>query len=324
MAARKTAIFGLILGLSLAQGPSFAESEAERRAKVAVRVGSRSMTVGELEDRLAGIPPLQQATLGATRSEIVHAYVDQVVVRELLLAEGADKEGLSKKAPTSFQLKRALSTATLRAAHAPIPSANAIPMADVQKYYDDNRSRFDAPERINIWRILCKTQDEAQKVLDDAKRTPTIAKYNDLAREHSLDKATNMRGGNLGFVGPDGTSNEAGLKVDPALVRAVVPLKDGEFAPQPVKEGDAFAVLWRRATVPPSKRTVEEAAAQIRSTLYRERIEGIEKKLIDDLRAKKVSNVDASKLGMIVLPAFDAGVNLPRTVPSAGSSAPRP
>jgi peptidyl-prolyl cis-trans isomerase C len=322
VAARKRAFFGLILGLSLAQAPLHAESDAERRAKVAVRVGSRAVTVGELEDRLAGIPPFQQATLGATRSEIVHAYVDQVILRDLLLAAGAEKNGLADKAPTSFQLKRALSTATLRASHAALPSANAIPMADVQKYYDDNRARFDAPERINIWRILCKTQDEAQKVLDEAKHAPTIAKYNDLAREHSLDKATNMRGGNLGFVSPDGTSNEAGLKVDPALIRAVSGLKDGEFAPRPVQEGDAFAVVWRRATVPPSKRTVEEASAQIRSTLYRERIEGIEKKLIDDLRAKKVSNVDASKLGMIVLPAFDAGINLPRTVPSA-SAAPK-
>jgi peptidyl-prolyl cis-trans isomerase C len=320
VATRRVLFFGLILGLCLAEAPSSAQTEAERRAKVAVRVGSRSVTVGELEDHLAGIPPIQQATLGASRAEIVRAYVDQVVVHDLMLAAGADERGLAKLQPTKAQVQRSLSTATLRASHAPLPSANAIPMADVQKYYDENRIRFDAPERINLWRILCKTQDEAQKVLDNAKRTPTIANYNDLAREHSVDKATNLRGGNLGFVGPDGKSNEAGLEVDPALIRAVAGLKDGEFAPRPVQERDLFAVVWRRATVPASKRTLEEATPQIRSTLYRERIEAIEKNLIADLRKKKVSNVDTSKLGMIVLPAFDAGVNLPRTVPSSRSS----
>ncbi|NVL83695.1 hypothetical protein HWN75_26335, partial [Escherichia coli] len=84
------------------------------------------------------------------------------------------------------------------------PSAAAVPMEDVRRYYDENRSRFDSPERINLWRILCKTREEAATVLESAKREPTIAKYNDLARDHSIDKATNLRGGNLGFVGPDG------------------------------------------------------------------------------------------------------------------------
>jgi peptidyl-prolyl cis-trans isomerase C len=287
---------------------------------VAVRVGSRTVTVGEIEDRLGSMPPFQQATLGASREAIVHAYVELVIVHDLLLAAGADERKLGDKEPTRFQLKRAKSTATLRAAHAPFPSAAAIPMTDVQKYYDDNRARFDAPERINIWRILCKTSAEAQQVLETAKRTPTIASYNDLAREHSLDKATNLRGGNLGFVSPDGTSNEAGLKVDPVLVKAVQGVKDGDFAPQPVAEGEAFAVVWRRATVPPSRRSLDDASSQIRSMLYRERVEAAEKKLIDDLRAKNVSNVDASKLGMIVLPPFDAGVNLPRSTPSAPSA----
>jgi peptidyl-prolyl cis-trans isomerase C len=317
---RRTAFLGLIVGLALVGAPSRAESDAARRAVVAVRVGDRTLTVGELEDRFAGIPPFQQATLGATRNAVVHAYVEQVVVHDLLLTAGAEQRGLAEREPTRSLVRRALSTATLRASHAPYPSANAIPMEDVQRYYDENRARFDAPERINVWRILCKSDAEAQEVLGAAKRTPTIANYNDLARVHSLDKATNLRGGNLGFIAPDGNSNEAGLRVDPALVKSVHGLKDGEFAPRPVPEGDGFAVVWRRATVPPSKRTVEEAAAQIRSTLYRERIEAAEKKLVDDLRARKVSNVDASKLGMIVLPAFDAGVNLPRSAPSSSAT----
>jgi peptidyl-prolyl cis-trans isomerase C len=296
-----------------------------RREKVAVRVGRHTVTVGELEDRLANIPPFQITSLGASRDEIVRAYVDQVVVRDLLLASGAEERGLPKEEPTRYLLARARSSATLRAAHKALPSMAAVPLADVQKYYDENRVRFDSPERVNLWRILCKTRDEAASVLDAAKRDLTVAKYNDLAREHSIDKATNLRGGNLGFVSPDGTSNEAGLKVDPALVTAVKAVKDGELVPEPVAEGSAFAVVWRRATVPPSRRTVEEASAQIRATIYRERIEGIDKKLIEDLRARKVKDVHYDKLSMIDLGAFDAGaLKLPRGTPwpvaSPGSS----
>jgi peptidyl-prolyl cis-trans isomerase C len=293
--------------------------DAARRARVALTVGDRKVTVGEIEDHLAGIPPYQLATFGASREAIARAYVDQVLVRDLVLAAGAEQRGLDKELPTSQLLSRALSSATLRKTRTAYPSAAAIPIEDVRRYYDENRSRFDSPERINLWRILCKTRDEATTVLDVARREPTIAKYNDLAREHSLDKATNLRGGNLGFVGPDGASNEAGVKVDPALVKAAQTVKDGELVAQPVPEGTSFAVVWRRGTVPANKRTVEESSAQIRAALFRERTEAGEKKLIDELRAN-VKEVNAGLLGIVELRPFDAGLGTPRA--PAGSAPP--
>lgn len=288
-----------------------------RRAAVALRVAERTVTVGELEDRLAGIPPFQLVTFGVSRDEIVKAYVDQILVRDLLLAAGAEKRGLAKDVPTRHQLDRALSNATLRKAHAQYPSAAAIPLDDVKKYYEENRIRFDSPERVNVWRILVKSRAEADAVLETAKKDPTPQKWNDLAREKSLDKATNLRGGNLGFLAPDGTSNEAGFKVDPEIVKAAQTVKDGEFVTSPVAEGPNFAVVWRRATVAPNKRTLEESTAQIRAALYRERTEGSEKALIDGLRAKNLKEKNESLLGIIELRPFDAGLSLPRSSASA-------
>lgn len=292
-----------------------AGADAERRAKVAVRVGDTAVTVGELEDRLAAIPPFQLRTFGDSHDAIVRKYIDDVIVRDLLLGAGAEQRGLAKELPWEHQLQRARSSATLRALRKDTPPPNAIPMEDVKKFYEENRSRFDSPERVNLWRILCKTREEAETVLAAAKREPTIAKYNDLAREHSIDKATNFRGGNLGFLAADGTSNEAGLKVDPALVQAASAVKDGEFVPQPVPEAGGFAVVWRRATVPANKRTLEESAAQIRTTIYRERTEGAEKQLMTDLRARNVKEVNYDLLKIIELGATDAGLTIPRSTP---------
>lgn len=280
-----------------------------------MKVGDRVVTVGELEDRLAGIPPFQLATFGGSRDEVVHAYVDQVLVRDLLLAEGAKVRGLDKKEPTVHRLARTKSSATLRAFRKELPSAAAIPEADVRAYYEEHRSRFDTPERVNLWRILCKTESDAQRVLDDAMHEPTIAHYKDLARDHSIDEATKYRSGNLGFVTADGVSNQAGLKVDPALVKAASSVKDGAFVMHPVAEGENFAVVWRRATVAPSKRSLEDATPEIRATLFRERTESFEKKQIEALRQANVRDVDPSLLGLIVLPAFDPTTGATKTVP---------
>ncbi len=295
-----------------------------RRARVAVRVGELSMTVGEIEDQLAEIPSFQRRLFGASAEAQVKGYVEQVAVRDLLLAEAARQKDLASSLPTAQMLRRSRSSATLRALRRQLPSPAAIPAEDVQKFYDENRSRFDSPERIHLWRVLAKTKDEAEAVLAAAKKEPTTAKWNELAREHSLDKATNLRGGSLGFVAPDGASNEAGVVVDPALVRAAAAVKDGELVPQPVPEREYFAVVWRRGTVAASKRTVEEATAQIRTTLFRERTESAEKRLVASLRAAHVRDVNADLLGLIDLGAMDAGLMAPRVRGSAPATAGSP
>ena len=299
-------------------GAAHDSNDAARRAAVAIKVGSRAVTVGELEDRLAEIPPFQAAIFGASRDEIVKAFVEQVFVRDLVLGASAEVRKLDETLPTKHLLLRARSTATLRALrNGDLASPAAIPIEDVTKYYEENRSRFDSPERVNLWRILCKTREEAETVLAAAKRDLSIPTYSDLARTHSIDKATNFRSGNLGFLDPDGTSNEAGVKVDAALLRAAASVKDGELVAKPVAEGANFAVVWRRVTVPATRRSVEDAAPQIRATLYLERTEAREKKLIDELRAKHVRDVNAELLKIIEIPAFDAGISLPRSIPQA-------
>jgi len=303
--------------LALLTVPAHAQTDQDRRAKVVARVGSTAITVGELEDRLAAIPPFQLMTFGSSREAIVKKYLEEPLIRDLLLAEGAKQKGLDKEEPWNHQLKRALSSATLREARKANPSAAAIPMEDVKKFYEENRARFDSPERVNVWRILCKSRDEADTVLAAAKKEPTIQKYTDLAREHSIDKATNLRGGNLGFLDADGKSNEAGVAVDPAIVTAAHTVKDGEFVASPIPEAGGFAVVWRRATVPANKRSVDESAAQIRATLFRERTEKAEKDLIADLRKKNLKEVNVDLLKIVELGATDASLSIPRSPPKS-------
>lgn len=309
---------GTVTAASAAPSPSDASSEAARRARVVLTVGARTVTVGELEDHLAGIAPFQLETFGATREAIARAYVERVLVRDLVLAAGAEERRLPEIPPTKQLLERARSSATLRRTRAAIPVAAAIPEADVRKFYEDNRARFDSPERIHLWRILCATEADAKAVLEAVKADATTARFTELARDKSIDKATNLRGGNLGFLGPDGASNEAGVKVDAALVRASRAVKDGELVPTPVVEGENFAVVWRRGTVPATLRTLEEASAQIRATIYRERTDRADKELLKRLREENVKELHEELLGIVELRPFDAGLTLPR------GSTPRP
>jgi peptidyl-prolyl cis-trans isomerase C len=305
--AMMAAVFCVSFATTLVAGPlTYADdasapapdptAEAARRAAKVATIGDRVITVGELEDRLAALPPFQRATFGSDPATARRAFLEQILVPEGLLALGAAAQKLDQTPPTSYDVERAVSSATLRSIRRKLGPESAIPASDVQAYYDAHRDRYDTPERIQIWRILCKTQDEAQTVLAAAQKSLDIKTFGDLARDHSLDKASNLRAGNLGFLTPDGTSNEPGLKLDPVVVKAASSVKDGQLVPSPVPEGDAFAVVWRHGTIPANKRSVDDVAAQIRDAIWKDRVKAETDKLVASLRAAHLKDLNEGNL----------------------------
>jgi peptidyl-prolyl cis-trans isomerase C len=291
-------------------GSRAAESGGEtatsaRRAQIVARVGSRTVTVGELEDRIAAMPPFQRSTFGSTPDAVRHRFLMEVALPEALLSLAAAETRVEQQPPTSYRLERARSTATVRAIRRQIEEGASIGMDEVRSYYQGNLARYETPERIQVWRILCKTREEAQAVLAACKNDPTPKAFSDLAREHSQDKGTYLRGGNLGFVASDGTSAEPGLRVDPVVMRAVSTLRDGDLAPQPVAEGEYFSVVWRRGTLPAVHRRLDEVASQIRSTLRKNRVKDETDKLIAALRTAKLRDFSDTPLETVDLPAME-------------------
>jgi peptidyl-prolyl cis-trans isomerase C len=291
-----------------------AEAE-DRRSLVVATVGSAKITLGDFEDRIAPdkVPTFQLRAFGDTPEAIKKRFLDEVILPEVLLGLGAEARKIADDPAVAFQLERSRAEATLRAVRAGVGAAAQIPMADVKKFYDENLEYFDAPERYLVWRILCRTRDEAATVLEEAKKDLRDDKFYELARAHSVDKGTYFRNGNLGYLSADGVSKEPGFKVDPSIVKAAAAVKDNELVAEPIVEhtpdGDRFAVVWRRSHLPPSRRSVEDAAAQIRDTLWKRRVEAAQKKLLDDLRATKLSDLDEQRVGAFEISLGDAGIS---------------
>jgi peptidyl-prolyl cis-trans isomerase C len=324
-----------VVGAALVVAPiARADGDAGRRDLVVAHVGpTRTITVGELEDRLAVLPAFQRATFGADAAAVRHAFLEQVLVPEALEALGAEADRLGEALPASRAIERARSQATVRAVRARIGPASAISAADVQKYYDANRGRYDTPERLQIWRILCKTKDEAQAVLDAARKDATPKTFGDLARDHSLDKGSRLRAGNLGFIGPDGMSSEPDVLVDVALVHAAQGVRDGDLVAAPVPEGEYFSVVWRRGTIAATKRTVDQASAQIRDALWKARVKEETDALVASLRKAKLRDLSEGPidtLGKTPVPERawgDGGARTPPGTPAlqpSGAPSARP
>ena len=296
---RAVAWLSLLVGAFLGSAQASAQdagADATRRAQVLVRVGASSFSVGEVEDRIAAMPGFQRATFGATPSAIVRKFVADIIVPEALLELRAAATGVAGRPPAAYAIERARSTATVRAIRTRVGEASAISADAVSAYYEQNRERFSTPVRYQIWWILCNTREEAQTVLDACKEKPTPATFSALARDHSLDKGTFLRGGNLGFVAEDGSTAEPGQRAGLGVVQAVGKVRDGDLVAEPVAEGDYFAVVWRRGTRPSFTRSVSEASAQIRDTIRKLRIKDETDKLVARLRSQRLRSLDEAPL----------------------------
>jgi peptidyl-prolyl cis-trans isomerase C len=197
---------------------------------------------------------------------------------------------------------------------------------EVAAFFVENHGRFDSPERVGVFRILCRTREEAAGVLADAKQSGSLTRWNELARERSIDRATALRGGNLGFLGPDGSSSEPSVRAAPVLFMAASRVKDGEFVSEPVKEGEGYAAVWRRGTLPAVHRSVEEESAAIRQVLARKKLEEATRSLLKQLRADANVTEQPQLLDVLEIDANGSVVRRkrPGIVPSKPSMPPAP
>jgi peptidyl-prolyl cis-trans isomerase C len=229
------------------------------------RVGPLTIDAATFRRRAARVGAQDLAALGAAWPVRRQRFLDEVLIPEALLAIAAEREGSAPPAARDVALAHVLAAAVVRAAASSTPSD-----ADVSAYYTREREQLGAPRALTLWRILLATEADARDVIAQL-APPTTVSFGRLARERSLDRATFMRSGNLGLVGADGQTRVPELRVSPALFAAADRVRDGELVPEPVPEGEQFAVVWRRASHAPELPSLAEATPRIRARLAEER-----------------------------------------------------
>lgn len=305
-------------------------------AQVVARAGNATITVGDVERRLAAMSAPELAALGGAPAEAPRRLVEQVLVPELLAELGSAERGFDKSPRVQDRRREVLRQALDNALKREAVTEKPITKAEIQTYFEENKARFEQPQRIRIWRILVDDENAAKKLIDEVKAAKQPSKWSDLARQHSIDKATNQRQGDLGFVHPDGKTDAPRVRVDAALFRAAQAVKDGDVVPKPVAEAGKYAVVWRRGSLAAKTRTLEQEEASIRQLLERRRVDETRQGLLQKLRAEHVKGEHPEHLTLIPegligdgrarqRPARargDAGVRMPPTVRSVET--PRP
>jgi peptidyl-prolyl cis-trans isomerase C len=266
--------------------------------RVTLGGAEETVTAAEANRRWSLLSQGQRRMLGASEEGAREGFV-AMLREEALLAAAAKRAGLPARFEVAEVQRRALARAWLDRAGETVGPASAITDADVKSYYDAHAATYERPARVQVWRILVKTEARARELLAKVKAGVAVADWVTIAREESVDEATKLRGGNLGFIDEKGISDDAPVSADPAVVAAVMGVADGAIVVDVVPERGHFGIVWRRSSLPAVHRSLDEVAPQIRGVLWRERRDRAEEEGAKAVVAARVTVRDDDALTAI-------------------------
>jgi peptidyl-prolyl cis-trans isomerase C len=291
-----------LAAVTLAVVPPPAQADGADQ-QVVLTVGEESLTVADVEQRLNAVPAFQLRTFGKTPDEVRKAFVKRVLVPELLHEQEAEREHLDRAPEVRARVSGVLQDAMHRALKVEVARSAPVSDADVKAYFEAHKKKYNSPERLRLWRILVKSKADAEKILGEVRAPGGLEHWITLCGTSSLDKATALRNGDLGFVAPDGSTDKPRVKVDAALFAAADKVKDGAFVTEPVREGSNWAVVWRRGSLPATHRKLADEDHSIRQVLFRKKVLDATKNLITQLRTEYLRDVDSALLDYLHIDA---------------------
>ncbi|MBI4702039.1 MAG: peptidyl-prolyl cis-trans isomerase [Deltaproteobacteria bacterium] len=265
-------------GLALAARPE---------ERVVARVGGEALTTAELERMLARVPPYQLRSFGKNDDEIRHEFLDRAVVRDRLFAQAATEAKLGERADVRERILGVLRSALIAQERTQYERSATMGEAEIAAFYESHRSDYVRTQRLKLARIVLGTAKDAQELIASLGKDSSEKHWGELCRARSLDKATAIKGGNLGFVAEDGSTAQKGVRVNPALYRAALGVEDGQVVPEPVPDGGDFAVVRRRGTMKAVTRRLEDEREGIRRILQQQKFDQRLRELVDNLRRER-------------------------------------
>ncbi|TAN26710.1 MAG: peptidylprolyl isomerase [Castellaniella sp.] len=154
---------------------------------------------------------------------------------------------------------------------AAMASVPAITESQLKGYYEQNKSRYVVPARVNLSHILIKVPSgatdeivkaalaKAQDIDRRAKAEPS--RFADLASKESQDAGTAREGGKLGWI-QRGT-------LPLAMEQVVFGLKQGEIS-DPVKGPDGYHIFFVNEAQPEKGETFAEARPRVEDEVHRQ------------------------------------------------------
>ncbi|MEW6687060.1 MAG: peptidyl-prolyl cis-trans isomerase [Candidatus Edwardsbacteria bacterium] len=223
---------------------------ARREGKLIARVGGEKITISDFE---AVWRPIGGLKTRAETLEVKKKTLDKLIDKKLF-AQQTRKLGWGKDQEIVKELALIEENLTRRELQQKVIEGVSSPsLKEVKDFYEK------AQEQVHIWAIFLKNKNEAEEVLKALRQGK---KFEDLAKEKSIDPQTKDKGGDLGFLPYDITNiQQTAFSLKEGEVSEIIDLNFGFYGV--LKAGERKKT---ELSPPPFERVKEELKKQIFNT----------------------------------------------------------
>ena len=261
------------------------------RNEVVAVVGGRSITVGELSDALARQTPYVRLRFAshARKRDFFMNYV-----RSETLYQEAKRQRLGADPGVLREVKLALVDVLRQRLYGELAQIGDIRSQDVRTYFEAHRAEFVTLARRRVTWLLAKDKKEAARLAALVNEQDSgLAYFSKLAAEHSIDRVSKKKDGDLGFFTAEDSFVPKEIR-DSAFQHSNIGELHG-----PLKVDTGYA-LWMLTGVRPAVRqSLDEVKDRIRTLLFRQMRDAALKTHVSRLEKKATIQIVQTRLDSV-------------------------
>jgi len=253
-------------------------------AQTLVTVNGKAITQEDVDTELMQATQGRFNQLPKDRQELFRRQVLQQLVGKELIYEDAKKSGITKSSEYKSEYKkleeRMKKELAIQVWQKKLLDSIKISQKELKDYYNKNKDEFNEKESVHARHILVKTEDEAQKIINQLKSLSgekLKEKFIELAKKDSTGPSA-PNGGDLGYF--------AQGQMVPAFNDKVFSMKKGAITMKPVKTQFGYHVIYLEDKKPSMTRKFDEVKGFIEQRLKLEKFKAVMKQKMEALQQK--------------------------------------
>lgn len=290
-------------------GPNLVPQSSDDLSAPLAQVDDVVITVKQLQDSINRQSPYVRARYASKEQK--RTFLDNMVRFEVLAKE-AVRRGLDKDPEVIQTMKSAMITKLLRAELASGVKPDDIPEAELRRFFEANPERWNRPEEVRASTIVLDKKKDADEVarLAAGPEGESNKGFRDLVGRFSVDQDSKLRGGDLRYFARDTT------EVPAPVVEAAFKLARTGDVSGPIEANKRFYILKQTGRRSPVKKSFDQVKREIQNELYKQRRDGAQRKLVDELRTRSKIEVFEDNLKKVRVDTSSR----PGAEPSAGDA----
>jgi peptidyl-prolyl cis-trans isomerase C len=257
------------------------DNDILRSSQVLARVGDKEITTTYFERQLAGLPESLQklSTHGQGKKDALEGLVNREILYTEALKKKVDKDAEIERKFEDLKKELVISTYLQNE----IISRIKVDDREVEAFYKNNPAEFKNCEELRISQIVVPNEAKAQEILEKLR---IRRDFGDLAEHYSIDKASAVNKGDLGYFT---------YKRLPEEVRDdVFKLKVGEISkPYKMSVGYEIYKITDRRTV---SFTFDQVKDSIRTQIFNDKFNKELVTLLDGLKKNTTVQINEALL----------------------------